>query len=63
MCSPRVYLPQILINLSEIGTENLHFNKLTRDSGAAGLWIIEKNLVQSFLILSVLLLKKRKKKP
>ena len=60
-CSPRVYLPQILINLSEIGTENLHFNKLTRDSGAAGLWIIlREKLVQSFFILSVLLQKKKK---
>lgn len=62
MCSPRVYLPQILINLSEIGTENLHFNKLTRDSGAAGLWIIFRERTGSILFDSVCTITKKKKK-
>lgn len=61
MCGPRVYLPQILTNPSEIGTENLHFNKLTRDSGAAGLWMTFRERTGSILLDSIHTIKKKKK--
>ena len=62
MHGPRVDLPQILTNPSETGTENLHFNKLTRDSGAAGLWMTFRERTGSILFDSICIIKKKKKK-
>lgn len=58
MSIPGAHLLETPIKPSGTGTENLHFNKLTSDSGKLVCRShSEKELIETFLILSILLQK------